>query len=230
MHVMLTNLGPTPLPIGTPDAGGVEGLLPPGLEIAIARDDVTSIVFGEQPIAAGRKKRNALGVDPDSPLAIEYGTNIDQWKGRSDDIAETAEMPVTLMVRNVGWDDVTITTTEGDTTFAPGEGGMVQTMAGTKLASGDGTEPPPFVPVTISITDFTATNPANVLADTTGLVEGDKVRLTATAGNPASMTVVTGSLVTVTGLTPTGFTAIGLNLLPNDVTGLTATGATEVAP
>ena len=126
MQLMLTNKGPTPLPIGTGDAGGYEGLLPPGLEIAFARDDVTTLVFGEQPAAAGRSKYGALAVDPGSPLALEYATDIDQWKGRNDDTAETAEMSVVLLVRNVGYADVTITTSEGPQVIRYGEGVLIE--------------------------------------------------------------------------------------------------------
>jgi hypothetical protein len=229
MHVMLTNKGPTPLPIGSPDAGGFEGLLPPGLDIFLARDDIETLIFGEQPDAAGRSKRSALGreVDPDSPLAVEYGTNIDQWKGRSDPGAETAVMNVVLGIKNVGLSDVTITTTEGDVTYKPGEGGTVETVAGAGLVGAPYVPPePPVDDGFAHITSFTATlDPTCTVVDASMLDAGDTLTLTAVAGLPEATILIDGHVGTVYDLAGNTFRLSGVDLTGVDVTDLAATGA-----
>ncbi len=236
MQLMLTNKGPTPLPIGSPD-GLFEGLLPPGLEIAFARDDITTLVFGEQPEAAGRSKFRALKeVDPESPLAVEYATDIDQWKGRSDDLAETAVMHVAVMVHNVGRSDVTITTSDGDTTFKGGEGGLIETIAGTMLVgtadSGGGTPPDPPDPgdVTGTFTSFTAANPTVVTMDSQDdamLEVGSTMSLEALTGTPEAMALINGVTATVVSKGPV---ALDIDLSAADVTGLTADFLLPEAP
>ena len=235
MHVMLTNKGPTPLPIGTPDAGGVEGLLPPGLEIGIANDAVATFIVGEQPAPAGRKKRDALAVDPESPLAIEYGTDIDQWKGRSDDTAETATMHVALLVKNVGYDDVTVTTTEGATTFKKDEGALIETIGGMKVEGVAAAPPvPPDPPdpgdVTGTFTSFTAASPTVVTMDAQDdamLQIGSTMTLEALTGDPAAMTAINGVTATVVSKGPV---ALDVDLTAVDVTGLTADFLLPEAP
>jgi hypothetical protein len=202
MHLMLTNKGPTPLPIGTGQAGGYENLLPPGLEIAFAQDEVTTLVFGEQPEPVGRSKFHALSataVDPDSPLAVEYATDIDQWKGRSDDTAETAEMTVSLFVKNVGYNDVTITTTDGPTVLKHSEGVLIETVAGTVTEgepgagtppdTGGGPDPDPLVQISGFSAEFDA---MATTADTSLLDAGDTITLTSTAGDAAARAIVDG--------------------------------------
>jgi hypothetical protein len=223
------------LPIGSPD-GLFEGLLPPGLEIAFAHDDVTTLVFGEQPEAAGRSKFKALKeVDPDSPLAVEYATDIDQWKGRSDEVAETAEMHVALFVRNVGRDDVTVTTTDGDITFKGGDGGLVETIAGTMLVGAGTTPPEPPDPpdpgdVTGTFTAFTAANPTVVTMDAQDdamLEVGSTMTLEALTGDPDAMAAINGVTATVVSKGPV---ALDIDLSAVDVTGLTADFLLPEAP
>ncbi len=226
MHVMLTNKGPTPLPIGSPDAGGFEGLLPPGLEIAIARDDLSILVFGEQPDAASRNKLHALGreVDPESPLAVEYGTDIDQWKGRSDPGAEQAVMAVWLTVKNVGPDPVTVTTTEGATELARDEAVFIETIAGAAV-TGTVVAPPVEDP-NLQITAFTAElEPTCTITGRKGLENADTVTLTSTAGNPATRALIDGHSGPVYEVQDYSFRISFLDLTGQDVAGLQASGA-----
>jgi hypothetical protein len=224
MHLMLTNKGPTPMPIGSPDAGGYEDLLPPGLEIAFARDDIETLIFGEQPEPAGRSKLDALAVDPASPLAVEYGTNIDQWKGRSDVTAEEAEMLFYLFVRNVGRDDVTITTTNGDVTIKGGDGVLIETLSGSKLVGAPGTGPDPDEPGHMEATGFTAEqDPQVTVDDATGLNNGNTVALVATGGTPEAQAAINGKSGAIYDLLLNTFRFPNVDLTGVDVTGLTAT-------
>jgi hypothetical protein len=199
MHLMLTNKGPTPLPIGTGQAGGYENLLPPGLEIAFAQDEVTTLVFGEQPEAAGRSKFHALQVtevDPESPLAVEYATDIDQWKGRSDETAETAEMTVSLFVKNVGYNDVTVTTTDGPTVLKHSEGVLIETIAGTVTEGEPGAGTPPDTgggpEPGVTVSGFTATQDPTVTVAGGEITNGDTIALTATGGDPDAQAKING--------------------------------------
>lgn len=225
MHVMLTNKGTTPLPIGTPDAGGVEGLLPPGLEIAIANDTVGTFVVGEQPEPAGRSKLKALEVDPESPLAIEYGTDIDQWKGRSDETAEQATMHVVLGIKNVGADNVVVTTTEGVTTLTKDEGVVIETLAGLKVQGAVPQPPDPPDPgdTTGTITAFSAENPTSVAMDTQDqsmLAAGDFITLEALTGDPDAMAFINMQSVQVVDVGPP--VMLDLDMTAQNVDGLTA--------
>lgn len=229
MQVLLQNRGTTPLPIGTPDAGGVENLLPPGIEIAIARDDIATLIFGEQPEPAGRNKLDALAIDPASPLAVEYGTDIDQWKGRSDPAAEQAVMDIILFVKNVGPDLVTVTTTDGTTELARGDGVQIETVAG--LAVTGVVVPPPVPDPNLQITAFTATmDPTCTITGLKGLETGNTVTLAATGGLPESMALIDGHSAPVYNVQDYSFQMSMLDLTGVDVTGLQASGAITPPP
>jgi hypothetical protein len=233
MQLMLTNKGPTPLPYGTTDDGGQEGLLPPGLEMAVARDEVSVFIVGEQPEPAGRSKLNALAVDPASPLAVEYATDIDQWKGRSDDVAETAVMHVVVAVKNVGHDDVTVTTTEGVTTLAKDDYVLVETIGGAKIEGAAVTPPPPDPdePFDVDVTGFTAElDPVMTLSDASNVDNGDTVTLTAVAGDPAAMSAIDGQSGAVYGKSGSTVKMPGIDLSTFNVDGLTATAHVVPVP
>lgn len=225
MQLMITNKGPTPLPYGTGEAGGLEGLLPPGLEQAVSRPDIGAFIIGERLDPSGRDKLDALEVDPTSPLALEYGTDIDQWKGRNDPTAETALMHVTLAIKNVGYNAVTVTTGEGTTTLQKDGSILVQTLAGCKVEGGDGTQPPD-VPdpgdTTGTISSFTADNPTEVTMDQQDqnmLTVGDIITLEALTGDPAVTDIIDGVSTAVMSKDPV---TLDLDLSGADVTGLTA--------
>jgi hypothetical protein len=245
MHLMLTNKGPTPLPIGTGQEGGYEGLLPPGLEIPFALDEITTLVFGEQPDAASRDKYRALEdteVDPDSDLAIRYAANIDQWKGRDDPLAETCEMVVSLYVRNVGYNDVTITTTEGPVTIGHNEGVLIVTMSGTVTEGepgagepdpgpGPGPGPDPDDPFDTDVTSFTAElDPVLTLADASNVDNGDTISLTATGGETEAMAAIDGKSGGVYEKSGNTVKLAGLDLSSVVVAGLTATAHVTPVP
>lgn len=230
MQLMITNKGPTPLPIGTGEDGGQEGLLPPGLEQAVSRPNVAAFVVGERDDPVGRNKFEALAVDPESPLALEYATDIDQWKGRSDPLAESAEMQVTLAIKNVGYDPVTVTTAEGPTVLEKDSGILVQTLGGCKIEGADGSLPPdannPDTPdpgdLTGTISSFTAANPTEVttdLQDQNMVGPGTILLLEALTGDPDAMALLDSQMVTVLSVAPT---TLDLDLSAADVTGLTA--------
>jgi hypothetical protein len=229
MHVMLQNRGTTPLPIGTPDAGGYENLLAPGIEVAIARDDLETLVFGEQPEVAGRSKLAALAIDPASPLAVEYGTNIDQWKGRSDPDAEQASMNVVLFVKNVGADPVTLTTTEGVMELLRDQGVQIETLAGLKMTGV--VVPPPEPDPNLQITGFTASmDPTCTITGRKGLENGDTVALAATGGDPDAMAAIDGHEAPVYNVQEYSFQISNLDLTGANVVGLMGTGIITVAP
>jgi hypothetical protein len=226
MHVMLQNRGTTPLPIGSPDAGGLEGLLPPGLEMPFGRDDIETLIFGEQPEPAGRSKLDALAIDPASPVAVEYGTDIDHWKGRSDATAETATMDVVLFVKNVGRADVVVTTSTGDITLTPSAGAVIETVAGLKMVGQPYVPPEPPVSGDVQITGFTAElDPVATAVDASMLDDGDTVTLTAIAGTPEAMALIEGHVGTVYSLSGNTFRISMLDLTGVDVTDLAATAA-----
>jgi hypothetical protein len=105
-------------------------------------------------------------------------------------------------------------------------------------SGGGGSTPPPpnpptFTPVVVAISGFTAATPSVATVSTTDaakLKNGDLLRLSAAAGDPAAIAAVNGVLATVAGLAGTTFSATGLALAAVDVTALTATGTTEAPP
>jgi hypothetical protein len=229
MHLMLTNKGTTPLPIGTGQQGGYEALLPPGLEIPFAFDEITTLVFGEQPEAASRSKYKALKeVDPESPLALEYATDIDQWKGRSDEIAESAEMQVHLFIRNVGYNDVTVTTSDGPVTIGHGDGAVIWTIAGTITEGEEGAGTPPDTgggpgpEPEVTVSGFTADQDPTATVAGGEITNGDTIALTATAGDPAAMAKIDGHSSPVYNASGGTVRISNLDLTGMDVTGLTA--------
>ena len=234
MQVMLTNKGPTPLPIGTPDAGGVEGLRTgPGDRNCQRRGG--DLHRRRAARSGGPQQARRAGGGPGVTLAIEYGTDIDQWKGRSDDTAETATMHVALLVKNVGYDDVTVTTTEGATTFKKDEGALIETIGGMKVEGVAAAPPvPPDPPdpgdVTGTFTSFTAASPTVVTMDAQDdamLQIGSTMTLEALTGDPAAMTAINGVTATVVSKGPV---ALDVDLTAVDVTGLTADFLLPEAP
>jgi hypothetical protein len=117
----------------------------------------------------------------------------------------------------------------------------LKTDAATMIAAGDAvsaytnplpyiTKKPPPAPVVVAITAFSAANPTIATAsagDLAKLANGDALKLSGAAGDPAAVAAVNGKTGTVANKGGINFDLTGVDLSAATVAGLTATGTKQ---
>ena len=119
---------------------------------------------------------------------------------------------------------------------------VLKTDAATMIAAGDAVDPywselPPIggastapAPVVVAITAFSAGNPTIATAsagDLAKLANGDALKLSGAAGDPAAVAAVNGKTGTVANKGGINFDLTGIDLSAATVAGLTATGTKQ---